>query len=200
MNEAHMAHEPAKSKHPHVCPVHRAGHLESRLRYWIHDPRKLFGPFVRPGMVVLDVGCGPGFATETLSDLVGPEGRVIAADLQPEMLARVRARVEKAGIGARVRLHQCDARAIGLELEAGEKLGFAVAFFMAHEVPDLRAFFAEIHGLLGPGGGLFVAEPIIHVSKRAFAAEVATAEAVGFTVGARPKVRLARAVVLTRAR
>ena len=40
-------------------------------------------------MTVLDVGCGPGFFTLDMARLVGPSGRVIAADLQEGMLEKL---------------------------------------------------------------------------------------------------------------
>jgi ubiquinone/menaquinone biosynthesis C-methylase UbiE len=42
------------------------------------------------GHTVLDLGCGPGFATVDLAHLVGPEGRVVAADASPRFLAHLR--------------------------------------------------------------------------------------------------------------
>lgn len=41
---------------------------------------------VKPGQVVCDMGCGSGFYTLPLARLVGPKGRVLAVDIQPEML------------------------------------------------------------------------------------------------------------------
>ena len=52
-----------------------------------------------PAMTVLDAGCGPGRLTLPLAETVGPQGQVLAVDIQAEMLARVRAKVEAAGLG-----------------------------------------------------------------------------------------------------
>lgn len=41
---------------------------------------------LRPGAAVLDAGCGTGRALPALREAVGPEGRVLGADLTPEML------------------------------------------------------------------------------------------------------------------
>jgi tRNA A58 N-methylase Trm61 len=41
---------------------------------------------VKPGDVVCDMGCGNGFYTLKLAQLVGPKGKVIAVDIQREML------------------------------------------------------------------------------------------------------------------
>ena len=41
---------------------------------------------LRPGDVVADVGAGSGYMTVRMARLVGPEGRVYATDIQPEMI------------------------------------------------------------------------------------------------------------------
>jgi len=50
------------------------------------------------GMVVADFGAGSGYYTERLARAVGPKGRVLAVDLQPEMLQMVRARANRLGL------------------------------------------------------------------------------------------------------
>ncbi len=44
----------------------------------------------RRGATLLDLGCGPGFATVDLAHLVGPGGRVVAADASSRYLAHLR--------------------------------------------------------------------------------------------------------------
>ena len=53
---------------------------------------------LRPGMMVLDVGCGPGRVTLPAAREVGPTGEVIAIDLQPGMLRRAQQRARAAGL------------------------------------------------------------------------------------------------------
>ena len=52
----------------------------------IQNPKKIMGAYVKPGDVVVDLGCGGGFFSVALAEMVGENGRVIAADLQKEML------------------------------------------------------------------------------------------------------------------
>jgi SAM-dependent methyltransferase len=66
------------------------------LRRLGHNPDKLFGPFVKPGMRVMDVGCGAGFAVLGMAKLVGQAGKGVAVDVRPEMLAKVEKRIQKA--------------------------------------------------------------------------------------------------------
>ena len=59
---------------------------------------------LRPGQVVADVGAGSGYYTMLLSAAVGPRGRVYATDIQPEMLALIRKKIEHAaGLERRAR-------------------------------------------------------------------------------------------------
>jgi ubiquinone/menaquinone biosynthesis C-methylase UbiE len=41
---------------------------------------------VKPGQIICDMGCGNGFYSLKLARLVGKTGRVLAVDIQPEML------------------------------------------------------------------------------------------------------------------
>src|ERR1700735_5834470 len=52
---------------------------------------------IRPGMVVADVGAGTGYMSLRMAKRVGPDGKVYANDLQPEMLRRRRADGGKGG-------------------------------------------------------------------------------------------------------
>src|SRR5580765_5090693 len=47
---------------------------------------------IRPGMKVLDVGCGPGEVSLILGDLVGPTGSVVGVDASEDVLRVARAR------------------------------------------------------------------------------------------------------------
>jgi len=143
-------------------------------------------------MTVLDIGCGAGFASLGLAELVGGEGLVIAADLQSKMLNIVKDRALKARLSTRIRIHLCKPNHIGVR----EKLDFAVAFFMVHEVPDVRAFLEEICALLKTGGRFFITEPKIHVSSRDFQQLIRETQEVGFEITERPSVRFGHTVLL----
>jgi ubiquinone/menaquinone biosynthesis C-methylase UbiE len=176
-----------------VCPWWLAPFaLNVPLRRLVHDPRKIVGAYVESGMTVLDVGCGTGWFSIPMARMVGNRGKVIAVDLQRQMLAMLRRRAEKAGVADRIVLHQCEKDRLGLETE----IDFALLFAMLHEVPDQDRMLGEIFHLLKPGGKLLLAEPPLHVTKKAFAREAAVAEEVGFRIADRPRVRWASAVLL----
>jgi ubiquinone/menaquinone biosynthesis C-methylase UbiE len=177
-----------------VCPWQLAPVIDNRLRPFVHNPQKIFAPYVAKGMTVLDVGCGAGFASLGLAKLVGEEGLVIAADLQSKMLCMVKERAMRAGLSDRIRIHLCTPNRIGVR----EELDFVVAFFMVHEVPDVRAFLEEIYALLKTGGRFFITEPKIHVGLKAFQQILRKAQVIGFEIAERPSVIFGRTVLLVK--
>jgi ubiquinone/menaquinone biosynthesis C-methylase UbiE len=178
----------------HVCPASHAGFLSTPLRRLVTDPRRILGGLVRPGDVVLDLGCGPGFFTLPLAQMVGEHGRVIAVDLQPEMLQKLSDRIEGTPLQSRVALQQCPVDTIG----PTEPADLAVAFYVLHEVPDQDRFLGEVHDALKPGGRLMLVEPAGHVSRSDFETALARAAKLGLRVVSRPRVLFSRAALLER--
>ena len=70
---------------------------ESRNRE--EEPAKLMKALsLKPGMTVCDLGCGNGFYTLKLAKEVGPTGKVLAVEIQSEMLDMLQDRAKKAGV------------------------------------------------------------------------------------------------------
>ncbi len=178
----------------HVCPWWFAYSFDNPLRRLLHPPEKLLAAWVRPGMTVIDVGCGIGHFSIGMARMVGPGGRVIAADLQERALAIVERRARRAGLADRITTRRCGADSCGV---AGP-VDFALAFWMLHETPSAEDFCRQIAGALAPGGRFLVAEPAFHVDAAAFAAELAAAARAGLNVIERPRVRASRAALFSR--
>ena len=176
-----------------VCPVEIAGSLDNRIRRWVQDPKKILGPYIEEGMTVMDLGCGPGFFSMDMAEMVGNSGRVIASDLQEGMLHKLRTKIQGTELEERITLHKCEEDRIGIS----ETLDFVLAFYMIHEVPNPKAFFEEIYALLKQKGHLLIVEPrLFHVSKKAFEETIRKAMEVGFAPVGEPKVFFSRSVVL----
>src|SRR5262249_39919063 len=63
------------------------------------QPSKLLqGLNLKPGGVVAHIGAGSGYYTFRMAQKVGPKGKVLAVDIQPEMLDLIRQRAKKRGI------------------------------------------------------------------------------------------------------
>lgn len=175
-----------------ICSWKHAFALDNPVRRLIHDPQKILGGYIKPGQTVLDVGCGPGTFSIAMAEMVGESGRIIAVDVQEEMLQILREKAARQGMESRIVTHKSDFDRIGIL----DKVDFALAFYMVHEVPDAEAFLKEIASLLKPGGKLLVVEPRMHVSAAAFEKTIEIARRAGLRAIDGPDVRLSRSKLL----
>jgi ubiquinone/menaquinone biosynthesis C-methylase UbiE len=175
-----------------VCPVERAGGLDNFFRKLLQNPRKILAPYIREGMTVLDLGCGPGFFTIEMAKMMHGTGKVIAADLQEGMLQKIEQKIAGKEIANSIKLHKCGDNSIGIT----EQVDFILAFYMIHEVPDKKNLFKELKSLLKPDGKLLIVEPLVHVSKDSFIIMTESLESIGFNVLDKPKVFFGRALLL----
>ncbi|MCC6682620.1 MAG: class I SAM-dependent methyltransferase [Phycisphaeraceae bacterium] len=177
-----------------ICPVERASSLDTKLRRWLQNPGKIVGPFVQPGMTVLDVGCGPGYFTIEMAKQVGGRGKVIAADLQEGMLQALRAKIKGTELEARIRPVLCDQGKINVS----DAVDFILAFYMVHEVPDKQSFFRQLKTILSQNGQCLLVEPkMFHVSRTEFNQTTRIAEESGFTIHQGPRLMLSWSALLT---
>ncbi|MFC1620370.1 class I SAM-dependent methyltransferase [Candidatus Neomarinimicrobiota bacterium] len=180
----------------HVCPWWFAYSFDNPLRRLIQPAGKIIAPHVQPGMTVLDIGCGMGYFSLELARRVGPEGRVIAVDLQDKMLRGLRKRAERHGWMDRITLHRCEPDSLGVSQEAD----FILTFWMVHEVPEVKSFLLELHGLVKEGGKWLIVEPKGHTSYSQFETIVEEAEVTGFQVINQPAIRFSYTALLEKLR
>lgn len=109
---------------------------------------------VREGMTVADVGAGSGYFTVRISKRVGAGGRVLATDLQPEMLSLLRAKVEKAKITNVVPILSTESDA---KLPRGE-VDLVLMVDVYHELPRPAETLAQVRLSLRPAGRLALVE------------------------------------------
>jgi SAM-dependent methyltransferase len=151
-----------------MVPVHRPGThraapaspspralAQYRRRAWLYDVElAAFEPYrvatigklqLQPGQCVIDVGCGTGLSFERLVRAVGEKGRVIGIEQSPEMLAKARERVARAG-WRNVELHEAPAAAARPDGPAD-----AALFHFTHDVLRDEASVANILAHLKPG-------------------------------------------------
>lgn len=106
MNEV-QAHETAVYTHGHHESVLRS----HRWRTAANSAAYLVGE-LRPGMRVLDVGCGPGTITADLAELVAPGGRVTAVDAAADVLEAAGAYAAERGLAGTVDFAVADVHAL----------------------------------------------------------------------------------------
>jgi len=179
-----------------VCPWWLGYLLVSPLRRLMMDPRKFLVPYIHEGMTVLEPGPGMGFFTLELAHLVGPSGRLIAVDIQPKMLSRLKRRASRAGVLERIDARLATPDSMGLSDLAGAA-DFTLAFAVVHEMPDAAEFFRQVAAASKPGSRLLFAEPAGHVSTWEFEAELDAAAKAGFVLLDRPAVRRSHTALLT---
>ena len=109
---------------------------------------------VRPGMVVADIGAGVGYHAFRLSGMVGPEGRVYATDIQPEMLAMLRKSAAERGIDNVVPILSGDTTT-GLPKGA---IDLALMVDVYHELKAPEQFLGALKEALKPDGRLVLVE------------------------------------------
>ena len=109
-----------------------------------------------PGMNVLDAGCGPGRVTLPLAKYVGSSGKVVALDVQDEMLVKVRKKAVNAGLN--------NIRYLQAELGTGNlpqnEFDRAILVSVLGEIPNQEAALREIYAALKPNGFLSITEVI----------------------------------------
>ncbi|MFE8070684.1 bifunctional demethylmenaquinone methyltransferase/2-methoxy-6-polyprenyl-1,4-benzoquinol methylase UbiE [Marinobacteraceae bacterium S3BR75-40.1] len=110
---------------------------------------------VRPGHRVLDIAGGTGDLTMKFSDLVGPEGRVVLADINASMLKVGRDRLMDRGYADNIEFAQADAE----HLPFGDNSFQAVSIaFGLRNVTDKDQALRDMTRVLKPGGKLMILE------------------------------------------
>ena len=125
-----------------------------------------------------------GYFTIPLARLVGENGKVVAADVQQEMLDSIYYRASRAGVIDRIVLHKSTPDNIGID----QSIDFCLAFWMVHEVIDRARFFSEIASGLKPDGLMLLVEPKLHVSENDFNKTLEIAKSAGFSIVDKPRI------------
>lgn len=76
-----------------------AGWLDRPEREKEEQPTKMLDALkLKAGEIVADVGAGSGYLSFRMAERVGPSGKVLAVDIQPEMLALIRQRMKQRNV------------------------------------------------------------------------------------------------------
>lgn len=102
---------------------------------------------LRPGMRVLDVGCGPGDVSLIAARLVGPEGAVFGVDAAPDVIGLARRRAAEQGL-ATVRFEATTIADVCLD----EPVDAVIGRLILMHLPDPVAALAHLAAMVRPGG------------------------------------------------
>jgi ubiquinone/menaquinone biosynthesis C-methylase UbiE len=180
-----------------VCPWWIGYFLISPVRRWFDDSVETIVSYVREGMTVLEPGPGMGYFTLELARRVGSAGRVVAVDIQPKMLEKLKRRAEKAGLAGRIDARLAEPDSMCLEDLSG-LVDLTIAVAVIHEIDKPARFFKEVARALKPGGQLLVVEPKGHVAEAEFEAELDATTRAGLTLVERPVFTRNHAALLKR--
>jgi ubiquinone/menaquinone biosynthesis C-methylase UbiE len=180
-------------KKEHICPWQGGPLLMASIRKLAHNPHRIIKPYLSEGMTAMDVGPGMGFFTVPMASIAAKQGKVIAIDLQPEMLAGLQKNAQRAGID-NIIYHQCAYDSLKIQ-QWSESAHFVLIMMMLHEVPDADRLIREVHAALKPGGKLLFSEPVVHVGYKQFQKSVSIIQQAGFRIIDSPKIHLCRTAV-----
>lgn len=109
---------------------------------------------IKPGMTVCDLGCGNGFYTLKLAEMVGPKGKILAVDIQSEMLRLLNERAKEAKIA---NIEPLLGTLIDPRLPDG-KVELILCVDVYHEFSHPVHMLAALRKSLAPGGRLVLVE------------------------------------------
>ena len=136
--------------------------MGSKVRQWIFDPVKtLRGADIQSGQTILEVGCGTGFFTIPVAQLIGNQGCLVAMDVSSGFIEQVLIKVHNADL-KNVRIVKRDALGTGLDTASIDKiLLFGVIPF---PLLPLNRLLPEMCRVLKPEGTLAVwlYPPVVH--------------------------------------
>jgi SAM-dependent methyltransferase len=165
-SHSHHAHDEAHAGHAHEGAheplVHRFEHAEEWAKTfddpardaWQRPAEVVALLQIRSGMSVVDIGAGTGYFVPYLARAVGPQGRVLALDVEPDMVRYLRERAAKEAL-SNVRAEVVEVDDPGLASESVDRILIVDTW---HHIPDRVAYAKKLGKALSPGGTIAIVD------------------------------------------
>lgn len=140
------------------APAFIGGFLDSNYRRKVQSPAKLIERSgIKPGMKILDLGCGSGAFVVDTARAVGMSGKVYALDIEPKMLKQLERKLSKPKNQDIKNIEIINKSAYELPFD-NNSLDLVYLVTVLQEIPDKNRALREIKRVLKPGGILAVTE------------------------------------------
>lgn len=140
-------------------------------------------------MTILDAGCGPGRVTIPIAKATGPNGKVIAMDMQTSMLSKVQKKAEKENLNNIEYLHA----GLGEGKLTANHFDRALLVTVLGEIPDEKRALQEIFKSLKPNGIISITETIFDPHYQSIGSIIPLATSIGF----KEKLKIGNSIAFT---
>lgn len=139
------------------CPYGARWILDNLPRRVVHPLGSTVDSFhIENGHTVLELGPGSGYFSVEVARRLGPDGRLVCVDIQPEMIGALRRRLRRNGV---TNVLSMVGDGLGLPL-ADSSVDCAFLVTVLGEIPDRPKALAELRRVLKPGGVLSITETL----------------------------------------
>jgi cyclopropane fatty-acyl-phospholipid synthase-like methyltransferase len=158
---------------PHFM-IHLIDNPFRRMAQPLHKKPERLG--IKIGMTVLEIGPGSGTYTLAAAETVGPDGKIVAVDIEDRVVQHVQRRIEKTGV-TNIEVYQGDAQSLDFPTASFDAI-YAITVF--GEIPDRGKALTEFQRVLVPGGTLALSEFLLDPDSQPSKRVRAECEAAGF--------------------
>lgn len=183
---------------PHVCPVWVGYLMSSPIRKLQQNPYKILGPYITPGMNILELGPAMGYFSIPMAKMTGKTGKVYCVDIQENMLDKLNKRSQRKGVYSIIDTILSDRDSFNIHDLQGS-IDFTLLAYMVHEVPDQARLFREVALAMETNAKVLLIEPKMHVKENDWRESLRIASENGFVLSRSLKISGSRAFELMRA-
>lgn len=128
--------------------------LDNVLRVLFRPPKRFLSKYVRERSVTADLGCGPGFFSVPMAQIVGPSGKVHAVDFDSRAIEKVRRKAERKSCSSQLDARTASAADVGFIPDGS--VDFVLAEGLLCCMKDHEGAISEIRRILSASGRAYL--------------------------------------------